>query len=251
MLIDLLLFAVGVVIGVINAVAGGGMLLGFPIFIATGLPAIVADASTRLVALPASIGAGAGYRKSLKKLPKYYWWMLGFAVAGAAVGGLLLRDNPSKQFAHIAPWLVLAAVAIFALGPTLQKRLNEKMHRKVVLAGYALAAILFFLSIYAGYFGIGFGFMVLALLNFSSLRDDIHLMNAFKVICGLAASLVSTIVLLHSNLLNWQAGLSMGAGSLIGGYFTAHSSRSVPQKYIRGFVVTFGLASVIYLLFFR
>ena len=52
MLTDILLLLVGVVVGAMNAIAGGGMLLGFPVLLAVGLPALVANASSAVVVLP-------------------------------------------------------------------------------------------------------------------------------------------------------------------------------------------------------
>jgi uncharacterized membrane protein YfcA len=41
---DIILFFTGIIVGVMNAVAGGGMLIGFPVLLATGLTPLVAAA---------------------------------------------------------------------------------------------------------------------------------------------------------------------------------------------------------------
>ena len=52
-----------------NAIAGGGMLLGFPVIIAFGhVSALVANATANVGILPGGISSAYGYRKQLKKV---------------------------------------------------------------------------------------------------------------------------------------------------------------------------------------
>src|SRR5437764_3435076 len=67
MLQDLGLFLTGLVVGAMNAIAGGGTLIGFPVLLATGLPALVANATSHLVVLPGTLSSAYGYRKYIKK----------------------------------------------------------------------------------------------------------------------------------------------------------------------------------------
>jgi uncharacterized membrane protein YfcA len=246
MLVDGLLFLVGLAIGAINALAGGGMLIGFPVLLAAGLPPIAANASGKLVIVPGAIASSLGYRRFMKDLPKRYLWLLIPAVGGAAGGALLLHDTPGPQFEQIVPWLLLAAVIVFALRPFVRHKLSA-LHRATLLPLGVIGLILGGLSVYAGYFGAGFGFMVLALLSFSKLRG-IHQLNSVKVLASAVTGVVGLIVLLPSGLFNWQAGLSMGAGNAIGGYLTARYAHAVPPRFIRAFVIVFGLAEATYLL---
>src|SRR5438270_3938759 len=116
-MVDIGLFLVGIVVGGMNAIAGGGMLIGFPIMILVGLPALVANATACVVTLPGQIGSAYGYRSYLRKVPAVYLWLLVPCAAGAAIGATLLRHTSYSRFAELVPGLILLAVALFAFQP--------------------------------------------------------------------------------------------------------------------------------------
>jgi uncharacterized membrane protein YfcA len=246
-LTDIALLLVGVIVGTINAVAGGGMLIGFPVLLAAGVPPIVANASGKLVATPALIAASFGYRRFFQKVPKHYFWLIIPAVLGAAAGAYWLRDTSSDQFEQIVPWLLIAAVLVFASKPLLQKKIARSKRQKAALPFTALALLFFGLSVYSGYFGVGVGFMFLAILSFSSM-SNIHHINTIKAATGAASTIVAFIVLAPAGLFDWQAGISMGIGSALGGYYTARHAHNVPEWLLRSFIIIFGLGAALYLL---
>ena len=69
---EVILFFVGIVVGAMNSVAGGGMLIGFPVMLAVGMPPITANATGSIVVLPGLLGSSFGYRKYLHRLPRKY-----------------------------------------------------------------------------------------------------------------------------------------------------------------------------------
>src|SRR5580698_3114673 len=95
---EILLFAVGLVVGGMNAIAGGGMLIGFPMLLAAGMPALAANITTNIVVMPGQIGAIIGYRKYLKKIPRSYLMLVIPCVIGAAIGSSILRNTSSSRF---------------------------------------------------------------------------------------------------------------------------------------------------------
>ena len=64
---DILLFLTGIVVGGMNAIAGGGMLIGFPMLVAIGLSPLSANATGNLALLPGQLTAVYGYRRYIKK----------------------------------------------------------------------------------------------------------------------------------------------------------------------------------------
>src|SRR4051812_47041750 len=106
---DIILFVVGIVVGAMNAIAGGGMLIGFPVLLAVGVPPIVANASTGLVVLPGNLAASIGYRKYLKRVPRRYLLLLIPATTGAVLGTILLRHTSADSFEKLVPGLIAFA----------------------------------------------------------------------------------------------------------------------------------------------
>ena len=93
MLKDIILFLVGIVTGGMNAIAGGGMLLGFPVLLAAGVPALMANATTNIIILPGQLASAYGYRKYLRNIPKRYLWLL-----------ISLRHRCCTWFNHSQPY---------------------------------------------------------------------------------------------------------------------------------------------------
>lgn len=242
-----LLFVVGFIVGAVNSVAGGGMLLGFPMLLAVGLPPIVANATTRIVVVPGAVAATIGYWRYIKRLPNYYWWIIGLTLVGSILGTIILRVYPEESFNQIVPYLILFSVAFFALQPVIERQISKSQRRRTRLGISILTVLLGLLSIYAGYFGVGYGFMLIAVLSFSAL-PDIHFINAFKVAASAVAAFVSFLVLLGSGLFNWEAGILMGLGNAFGGYLAARYAHAISEKKIRHFIIIVGSISGVYLL---
>ncbi len=247
---EVIVFFVGIAVGAVNSVGGGGMLLGFPVLLAIGVPAIIANATGKLVVLPGQISSAFGYRRFLPTIPKRYYLLIIPGAIGGVAGALLLERTSVVQFEGLVPYLVLAAVALFAFEPILQKRLEGRKHRKIVLPLPYMFVLMLVSSVYAGYFGVGFGFLMLSFLSFSSLRN-IHQMNLIKNICGGFAVIFTIVALLHGSLINWKFGIVMAAGNGIGGYMMARSAPKVPPALIRGVDISFGLATALYFLLYK
>ena len=69
---ELIIFLTGIVVGAMNSVAGGGMLVGFPIMVALGIPPINANATGSIVVLPGQAASVYGYKKYLHKISRKY-----------------------------------------------------------------------------------------------------------------------------------------------------------------------------------
>lgn len=249
---DIILFLVGIVVGAMNAIAGGGMLLGFPVLLATGMPALAANATSYLVVQPGNIAAAFGYRKYLKRVPRNYLLLLIPAVAGGAFGSFLLRHTSPDNFEKFVPWLILFAVALFAYQPFLYKYLHDHLHgaarlrrrvKPLVVVGLAMIP----LSVYGGYFGAGFGFIMLSFLGFTHLHDHIHRMNALKNISVIFLTFTSLVCLSGAHLIDWRHGLVMAGGNLIGGYSGSVGAQKVPSHVLRIAVIIIGLGAATYL----
>jgi len=247
---DILLFLVGLLVGGMNAIAGGGMLLGFPAMLAYGLPALIANATGNLVILPGQVASAIGYRKYLRRTPPKYAWLLVPWIIGAAVGAWLLRHTPSEQFAQYVPGLIAFAVLLFAFQPFLHAYLHKHMRTRskrvkpLVLIGIALLPV----AVYGGYFGAGIGFIMLAFLGFTKIHDA-HQMNAMKNVAAAFSCVVCLIILLPGSFINWHVGIFMATGSGIGGYVGARVAQKISSHTIRIVVIFIGVVTTAYLAF--
>jgi uncharacterized protein len=248
MLNDLLLFGVGILVGGMNAIAGGGMILGFPVLLATGMSPLVATATTNIVTAPGLAGAIFGYRKYLKTIPKRFLILLLPCFAGSAIGAYLLVNTPAESFEQYVPALLAFAVILFTVQPFIHIHFHRHLSKRTqrLLPIVLMSLFLFPLSIYGGYFGVGFGFALLAFFGFTKLHD-IHKINAIKNIAALVISTTALLILLDSTLIDWRHGLVMSAGCLIGGFYGAHLAQRVTSHIIRIVVIGLGVSAVVFL----
>ncbi|HET9098482.1 MAG TPA: sulfite exporter TauE/SafE family protein [Candidatus Saccharimonadales bacterium] len=251
MLNDLIFFITGIAVGSMNAVAGGGMLVGFPVMLALGMPPLVANITANVAVLPGNLGAAYSYRVYLRKVPKAYLLLLVPAAVGAAGGAILLRHTSFAAFNHLIPLLVLFAVVLFALQPFLYKELHRHMQspkRKADIKSLVIISVaLLPFAVYGGYFGAGFGFIMLAFLGFTKLHEHLHRMNALRTATTVIIALISVIFLYSTHLILWREGLIMGAGGLIGGYYGAAAVQRMSPQTLRTCVIVIGFSTAAYL----
>jgi uncharacterized membrane protein YfcA len=250
MLQDILLFFVGLLVGGMNAIAGGGIILGFPALLAAGLSPLAANITSNLVILPGQISSIYGYRKYLRKVPKRYLRLIIPCFTGGAIGAMILRYTTPKTFEHYVPELIFLAIALFTVQPLLHKRLHghiqrsRKLRKPESLVAFSFAILP--MAIYGGFFGAGFGFMMLAFLGFTSMHD-IHQMSAVKNVAGLVIASVSLVCLSGTGMINWHLGGVMAAGNFVGGYAGARGAQKVSSHSVRIIVILIGCATTAYL----
>ena len=88
---DIIILFVGMIVGAMNAIAGGGMLIGFPVLLGLGVPPLVANVTANIITPPGQLAAVFAYRNYLRKVPRRYVLILPFVALGALAGALTLR----------------------------------------------------------------------------------------------------------------------------------------------------------------
>ncbi len=254
-----LLCLVAAMAGAVNAIAGGGTLLTFPALYAalggTNAAAVMANTTSTVALVPGAIGALAGYRDEIRHERRRVVLLLLPSIVGGLLGSLLLVQLPSESFAAAVPWLILAAALLFALQPRISRWIrSEHSHAPEAehagLARHAagvLAAVLFFqflVATYGGYFGAGIGILMLAALAIMGM-EDIHRMNAVKVLLNLSINGTSVVVFAFSGKVHWPFAGAMAVSSIVGGYVAAHTAKRLNKSLVRGLIVAigFGLAA--------
>jgi uncharacterized membrane protein YfcA len=250
MLNDIILFLVGIIIGTMNSIAGGGMLIGFPVLLALGMTPLAANVTSNVVIVPSSMSAIYGYRKYLRKIRGRYLLLLIPCAAGAAIGTLILRHTSSDRFEHIVPALVGMAVVLFAFQPLLHLHLQKHIRGRIKGFGNLSIVALALLpaAVYGGYFGAGFGFVMLAFLGFTQL-NEIHMMTGLKNMATFIIAAVSLICLYGTGLIDWHFGLVMAAGGVVGAHIGSKLAQRTSSHVLRIVVVIIGLGTACYLAF--
>lgn len=257
------LAAVTFVAGAVNAVAGGGTILTFPVLAAI-LPdgparLVVANATSTIGLWPGAVAASWAYRRERDGQPPWARWLLAPSVAGAVLGSLLVLALPPSWFAAGVPWLILVAALAFALQPQVARLVSagpsppsaapdatQPTAARLLIAG----GLQFLVAVYGGYFGAGIGILMLAVLGVLGL-GDIHRVNAVKNVLGMAINGASALLFACSALLagteasrnvSWPHVAVMAAAAVAGSMAGAHVARRLPAPLVRRAVALIGFA---------
>src|SRR6266571_3955406 len=104
--------------GVVNSIAGGGMLLTFPLLIWLGLDPKVSNATCTVALWPGLFGGLFGYRREMNDSSLILMRLGVISVIGGGFGAWLLIATPSPVFARLVPFLILFATILFMIqGP--------------------------------------------------------------------------------------------------------------------------------------
>jgi uncharacterized protein len=245
---SLAIFAAGCVAGMINSVAGGGTLVSFPALIWVGLDPLVANVTSTVGILPASLGAMVGFRRELRESGRWIRVLLAPSFAGGLLGAALLLRTPPGVFATIVPYLILFATALFAAGERLRPRSTPPIAANDSPSGWAVLLISQFLvAVYGGYFGAGIGIIMLAALSLFGLRD-IHAMNGIKNALAVFINGIAAVYFAFSGRVIWPDALTLALGASAGGYGGAGLARALGPTFVRRFVVAVGLTMALSLL---
>ncbi|HET6145151.1 MAG TPA: sulfite exporter TauE/SafE family protein [Candidatus Acidoferrales bacterium] len=237
----LLLSIAALLAGVINSVAGGGMFIAFPALVFTGVPSIIANASSTIALIPGVLASAGAYRDDFRKSENFpFLPLLVASVLGGIVGALLLLYTPQSTFDSVIPWLLLMATLLIAFG----SRISPLLKRVIHIGPVTVVVIQFFIAIYGGYFGGAIGILMLATWTVFGLTD-IHVMNANRTLMGAAANSIASIMFIVAHKVWWPQTLVMLVFCTIGGYYGAVAAKKVRPSYVRIFVIVISTAITI------
>lgn len=243
----LLLFGGAMLGGGLNAVAGGGSFVSFPMLTFLGVPGTNASATNTMALWPGSVASVGAYRRELRQQDRAQAIMLILiCLAGGSLGSILLLVTPEQVFTNMIPFLLLLATCLFAFGGNLTRALRERMNRKdsegntldkpnfVGLLGIAYLQLA--ISIYGGYFGAGIGIMMLAVLTLMGM-ENIHIMNGLKTLLASFINGMSIIIFIFGGVIYWPQAVIMIIGAIVGGYGGAALALKLDPKLVRRFVL--------------
>jgi uncharacterized membrane protein YfcA len=234
--------------GAVNALAGGGTLITFPMLIAVGIPAVAANVTNTVALCPGYIGGTLAQKNDLRGQGKRLWFALPAGVIGGLIGGILLLNTGEKLFTQLVPFLILLASALLAVQDPVRAWLTRRMSKNQATGGaekwswlpVGLGAI------YGGYFGAGLSVILLSVLGLT-MEDTLTRLNALKQIIAFSANLAAAVFFLFSGRVVWPVAAVMAVGALIGGVLGGRLAGHVKPSTLRWIVVSIGvIVAIIY-----
>ena len=240
----ILLLLAGFAGGVANALAGGATIITFPAMIAAGLPPLIANASNAVAVTPGQLIAAIADKASLPFLSRQLCIQVLIATIGGVAGAFLLLFTPSHVFVLFVPALIGLATLLYAFSAQVKASIHHSFERKDL--SVANIALMFFTTVYGGYFGAGQGIMLLAVLSLQD-NNNPRQINALKNLLSSFVSAATLVIFVWRGLVQWPETLVMLSGAVCGGYMGARLLNVISAAVIRVIVITVGcFVSVIY-----
>ncbi len=236
------------VAGLINALAGGGTLISFPVLTALGVPAVAANVTNCVALTPGFFGGILAQRRDLEGQAPRLWIAVPASAIGGLAGGMLLLWSDERVFLELVPWLILIASALVAAQEPLRRWLLGRGGAPDRGSYARIALPLALASIYGGYFGAGLSVVVLAGLGLA-IHDSLTRLNALKQAVALTINITAGVFFLFSGQVVWPFALIMSAGALVGGAMGGGLATRIDPARLRQLVVGIGcVVATIYFL---
>lgn len=246
--LDFVLIGVAAVAGgAVNALAGGGTLITFPMLTAVGIPAVAANVTNTVALCPGYLGGALAQKEDLRGQERRLWLLVPAGVVGGILGGILLLNTGERLFRQLVPYLILFASLLLAVQPMLRTWLvryqKERGHTSSEVGAIGPVTLA---AIYGGYFGAGLGVITLAVLALV-LEDTLTRLNALKQALSLSINVAAALFFVFSGQVVWPAALVMAVGALAGGVLGGRLAGRVQPSVLRWIVVTIGVVvAVVY-----
>lgn len=247
-LVDLILVGLAAVAaGAINALAGGGTLITFPMLTAVGVPAIAANVTNTIALCPGYIGGTLAQARDLRGQSSRLWLTLPAGVLGGLLGGVLLLRTGERLFRDLVPFLILLASLLLAIQDPVRGWLTRRLAQRDSSAHLAKWSWLpvGLAAVYGGYFGAGLSVILLAALGVT-LEDNLTRLNALKQSIAFATNLAAAVFFVFSGQVVWLAVAVMAVGALIGGTLGGALAGRVQPSALRWIVVSIGVVVAVF-----
>jgi uncharacterized membrane protein YfcA len=242
-ILEVILVALAAVAGgAVNALAGGGTLITFPMLTAIGIPPVAANITNTVALCPGYLGGTLAQLRDLRGQERQAYILAPTGIVGGIVGGIILLNTGEQAFRFLVPYLILFATLLMAVQVPLRNWLTRRSQGGDGSGIWGEAGVVlsvFLASIYGGYFGAGLSVIVIAVLALV-LEGPLNRLNALKQVVAFCVNIAAAVFFLFSGKIVWWAMLVMAVGALVGGSLGGRLAGSIRPALLRGIVVTVG-----------
>ncbi len=228
------LIVAGLFVGFINTLAGGGSIISLSLLMFLGLPPGVANGTNRIAIIIQNIIATSSFKQQkVLDLKKTLW--LGIpAVIGSVVGAWIAVDLTDRVLEIAMGIILLLMLAFIISNPKKWLEGNVELEKMKISIKHVI--IFFFIGVYGGFIQVGVGYLLLAALILAAGQNLVKA-NASKVMIILMYLPFSLIIFLLDDQVNWEYGLIMTIGSVIGAFVASRLAVKKGINFIRYVII--------------
>lgn len=231
--------------GLINALAGGGTLVTFPVLTLLGVPPVVAGVTNTVAMAPGYFGGAWAQRAELAGARHRVVLLVPVAAVGGLLGGSLLLLAGDHTFRALIPWLLLVATTLMVAGDPLKKALFAQGHEGKTVPQLPGALAVGVVAVYGGFFLAGLSVILLSVLAVT-FDDPFKRSNALKQVLSLTVSLAATLFFAFTGKIDWPLAGFMAVFTYVGGWLGGKLVGKIPVTVLFWTAVTAGAVSTVY-----
>ena len=234
LIIIIMLVVSGIIVGVINTLAGGGAIISMTLFMVLGLPIGVANGTNRIAVVLQNLTSSRAFlRKRLLDIKSGIKLSIP-AVIGNIVGSMVATHISDTVFT-ICMAVVLTVVLLYMIFDQSHKQPQIHGGHPLEIRWWHYIWFLL-LGFYGGYIYIGLGYVILA-VTIWSMKLDIITANVIKGFIIFVATPFSLIIFMLDGQVDYAYGLWHGLGNIIGAALASHFALAWGVKFVRWFTL--------------
>jgi uncharacterized membrane protein YfcA len=227
----LILFGVGTISGFMNVIGGGGSSLTLPALIFLGLDSTMANGTNRIAVIVQSISAIYAFKSENHHQFRMSMKLSVMTLPGAIVGAIFSLSIGDALFQKILG-IIMIGVIISMLIPNPKIRAKETPTK----IPWTVHLSMFGIGFYGGFIQVGMGFMLMAVLLYL-MNLNLIIVNMHKVFIVLILTVPALFVFIFTGNINWQLGITLGAGNAFGAWWAAKLSIRKGESFIKAFLI--------------
>ena len=244
---EILLALVGIFIGIISVTVGGAALIAIPLLLILGLTPYGAIATAKLALFGSVLSGSTKYYKAKLFNKKDFIILTAFISFIGAIFGANLTLNINAAFLNIA--IIALSVLVLVISFTNKDFGKITQTKNITKSNYFFNFFLILiLSVYSGSIGLGAGmFMIFSFVYF--LGKNYLESSALMTVINLATLGAAVIVFGYKGIIDYQLGIPLLIGSLIGGWLGAHYAVLRGSDFIKNLFILTASVLIIKLVF--
>lgn len=228
--IVIMLVVSGIIVGIVNTLAGGGSVITMTMFMALGLPINVANGSNRIAVLFQNLTATVTFLRK-RMLNIRHGLLLSVPVIIGNIAGSLVATHINDTVFKICFGVILLVILLYIIFDN-RIKIREGHNIDIKPLHYLWFLLIGF---YGGYIYVGIGYLILA-ITLWSMRMDIVAANVIKNFVIFVATPFSLAVFMLNGQVDYMFGLLHGAGNIIGSFLASHYMVGWGKGFIKTFI---------------